>query len=108
MFPRPCSFRSTTRGEVLVVLEHQLRVVLVGVECLAEVDEVIVGVEGREVNPHAGEVAVVVFGVCAAVERRIIFAVVGFVFLDSLAERFGRIAEFFEAVDDFLTEGGSL
>jgi hypothetical protein len=26
------------------------------------------------------------------------------VFLDSLAERFGRIAEFFEAVDDFLTE----
>ena len=45
-----------------------------------------------------------VFCVCAAVERRITVAVVGFVFGDCLAQRFGRVTEFFEAVDDFLTQ----
>ena len=37
-------------GESLVVLCHQLRVFLVGVDRLAEVDELVVVVEGGEVN----------------------------------------------------------
>ena len=98
------AFAVPLTGEFLVVLEHQLWVVFVGVASLAEVDEVLVAVEGGEVNPQAGEVAAVVFGVCSAVERRIFVAVVGLVLGDGLAQRFGRVVEFFEAVDDFLTE----
>ena len=45
-------------GESLEVLEHQLRVVLVGVNRLAEVDELVVVVEAAEVYPQAAERAV--------------------------------------------------
>lgn len=38
-------------GESLVVLCHQLRVLLVGVDRLAEVDKLVVVVEAAEVNP---------------------------------------------------------
>lgn len=53
-------------GVALVVLGHQLRVLLVGVDWLAEFDEVIVAVEAAEVNPHTVERAVVVLTVSTA------------------------------------------
>ena len=37
--------------ERVVILKHQLWIILVGVDSVAEVDELIVVVEGREVNP---------------------------------------------------------
>ena len=57
-------------GESLVVLEHQLRVVLVGVNRLAEVDELVVVVEAAEVYPQAAERAVVVLAVSTAIDGR--------------------------------------
>lgn len=50
-------------GEALVVLSHQLLVFLVGVDRLAEFDEVVVAVEAAEVNPQTAERAVVVLAV---------------------------------------------
>ena len=55
-------------GGSLEVLEHQLRVVLVGVNRLAEVDELVVVVEAAEVYPQAAERAVVVLAVSTAVD----------------------------------------
>ena len=45
-------------GESLEVLCHQLRVFLVGVDRLAEFDEVVVAVEAAEVNPQTVERAI--------------------------------------------------
>ena len=66
-------------GEALVVLSHQLGVFLVGVDRLAEVDKIVVGVETAEVNPQTAERAVVVLAVCAAVDAGIAGAI-AFVF----------------------------
>ena len=73
------------KQESLVVLEHQLRVVLVGVNRLSEVDELVVvvviglplclGKEPAEVYPQAAERAVVVLAVSTAVDGG--FAVAG-------------------------------
>lgn len=52
-----------------------LRVEFVGVDILAEADEVLEVVEGSEVDPEAAEIAVVVLGPCAAVDRGIAVAV---------------------------------
>ena len=62
-------------GEALVVLCHQLRVFLVGVDRLAEFDEVVVAVEAAEVNPQTADATfTAVFAVCAAVDAGIAFA----------------------------------
>ena len=65
--------------EAFIVLCHQLRVSLVGVDGLAEVDKLVVAVEAAEVNPQTAERAVVVFAVCAAVDAGIA-AAIAFVF----------------------------
>lgn len=84
------------RGESLIVLCHQLRVFLVGVDRLAEVDELVVVVEGGEVNPQIAERAVVVLAVSADVNRRLSVAA-AFVVGDSLFEVFYRVVQFLES-----------
>ena len=85
------------RGERLVVLEHQFRVILIGVDCVAEVEEVVVFVERGEVNPQTADVFFTAeLAVCAAVDAGIAFAS-AFVFTYCFDECFRRKAEFFEA-----------
>lgn len=62
-------------GEALEVMGHQLGVGLVGVDRLAEVDEIVVVVEAAEVYPQAAERAVVVLAVSTAIDGG--FAVAG-------------------------------
>lgn len=64
-----------TLGQTFPVLRVQFGVRLVGVDSLAEVDELLEVVEGSEVYPEAAEIAVVVLGPCAAVDRGIAVAV---------------------------------
>ena len=56
------------KQESLVVLEHQLRVFLVGVDCFAEVDELVEVVEAAEIHPQAAKRAVVVLAVSTAID----------------------------------------
>ena len=84
-------------GERLVVLEHQFRIFLVGVDCVAEVEKVVVVVERGEVNPQTADAFLTaVFAVCAAVDAGIAGAI-AFVFTYCVDECFRRKAEFFEA-----------
>ena len=84
-------------GESLVVLSHQLGVFLVGVDCVAEVEKVVVVGERGEVNPQtANAFLTAVFAVCAAVDAGIAFAT-AVVFTDCVDECFRRKAELFEA-----------
>ena len=84
-------------GEALVVLSHQFGVFLVGVDRLAEVDKIVVGVEAAEVNPQTADAFLTaVFAVCAAVDAGIAGAI-AFVFTYCVDECFRRKAEFFEA-----------
>ena len=84
-------------GERLVVLEHQFRIFLVGVDCVAEVEKVVVVVERGEVNLQTADATfTAVFAVCAAVDAGIALAT-AFVFSDCVDECFRRKAEFFEA-----------
>ena len=86
-------------GESLVVLEHQLRVVLVGVNRLAEVDELVVVVEAAEVYPQATERAVVVLAVSTAIDGG--FAVAGaLVVVDGIFEFGDSEVQFVESVND--------
>ena len=86
-------------GEALVVLSHQLGVFLVGVDRLAEVDKIVVGVETAEVNPQTAERAVVVLAVSTDVNRR--FAVAfALVFSDGISEFGYSVAQFFESFFD--------
>ncbi len=86
-------------GEALVVLRHQLGVCLVGVDSAAEVDEVVVAVERREVYPQAAERAVVVLAVSPDIYG-------GFAVALALVPRNGvlqfglRVAQFFESFLD--------
>lgn len=81
--------------ERLVVLEHQFRIFLVGVNCVAEVDKVVV--ERGEVNPQtAYAYFTAVLAVCAAVDAGIA-AAIAFVFTYCVDECFRRKAEFFDA-----------
>lgn len=86
-------------GEALVVLRHQLGVLLVGVDRAAEVDEVVVAVERREVYPQAAERAVVVLAVSPDVDG-------GFAVAFALVPRNGvlqfghSVAQFFESFLD--------
>ena len=75
-------------GESLEVLEHQLRVFLVGVNRLAEANEVVVVVEAADVYPQAAERAVVVLAVSTAVDG-------GFTVAGTLVVCYG-IFEFFD------------
>ena len=86
-------------GESLVVLEHQLRVFLVGVNRLAEVDELVVVVEAAEVYPQATERAVVVLAVSTAIDGG--FAVAGaLVVVDGIFEFGDSEVQFVESVND--------
>ena len=90
-------------GEALVVLSHQLGVFLVGVDRLAEVDKIVVGVEAAEVNPQTAERAVVVLAVSTDVNRRFAVAfalVVG----DSLLEVLNRVVQFLKSSLDFWSD----
>lgn len=64
-----------TLGQTFPVLRVEFGVGFVGVDSLAEADEVLEVVEGSEVDPEAAEIAVVVLGPCAAVDRGIAVAV---------------------------------
>ena len=91
------------RGEALVVLRHQLRVFLVGVDRAAEVDEVVVAVERREVYPQAAERAVVVLAVSPDIDGG--FAVAfAFVPLNGVLQFGHRVAQFFESLLDFWSD----
>ena len=86
-------------GEALVVLSHQLRVFLVGVDRPAEFDEVVVAVEAAEVNPQTAERAVVVLAVSTDVDRG--FAVAAaLVLTDCFLKFFGCVAQFGESFFD--------
>ena len=87
-------------GKSLEVLGHQLRVFLVGVDRLAEVDKLVVGVEGREVNPQTAERAVVVLAVSTDVDLG--FAVAFALVPGDVICEFGHsVAKFFESLLDF-------
>ena len=74
--------------ERLVVLEHQFWIFLVGVDCVAEVEKVVVVVERGEVNPQTADAFLTaVFAVCAAVDAGIALAT-AFVFSDCVDECF--------------------
>ncbi len=79
---------------------HQLRVRLVGVDRLAEVDEIVVGVEAAEVNPQTAERAVVVLAVSTDINRRLADALALLVG-DSLFEILDRVVQFWESNFDF-------
>ena len=86
-------------GEALEVLGHQLRVFLVGVNGLAEVDEIVVVVEAAEVDPQAAKRAVIVLAVSTDVDRG--FAVAGaHVVGDGFFEVGYRVAQFVESFFD--------
>ena len=56
-------------GEALVVLCHQFRIFLVSVDCVAEVEKVVVVLERGEVNPQtANAFLTAVFAVCVPVK----------------------------------------
>ena len=82
-------------GETLVVLSHQLRVFLVGVDSLAEVDKLVVVVEGGKVHPKTAERAFVILGVSTDIDRGIAVAV-RLVVQNVVGEAVGAEAEFFE------------
>ena len=92
-------------GEVLVVLEHQFGVCLVGVECVAVVTELVVVGEGGQVNPLTRKIAVVVLAVCSAVNGGIAVAIIGFVRLLFGAECFDVVAKLCEACGYLCLEG---
>ncbi len=86
-------------GESLEVLKHQFGVVLVGMYSEAEVDKLVVVVEGREVHPQAAERAAVILGVGTAVDGR--FTVeVRLVVVDSLGEFGDGEVQFVESLSD--------
>lgn len=83
----------------LVVLSHQLRVFLVGVDSLAEVDKLVVVVEAAEVDPQTAERAFVVLAVSTDIDRRLSVAgalVVG----DSLLKFLNSVVQFLESFFD--------
>ena len=87
------------KQESLVVLEHQLRVFLVGVYGFAEVDELVVVVEAAEVYPQAAERAVIVLAVSTAVDGG--FAVAGtLVLVDGILKFGDSEVQFVESVND--------
>ena len=86
-------------GEALVVLCHQLRVGLVGVDRLAEVDKLVVVAEAAEVNPQTAERAVVVLAVSTDIDRGFTVAA-ALVFDDRFLKFFGRVAQFAESFFD--------
>ena len=55
-------------GERFIVLHHQFGIILVGVECAAVVVELVIAVKSRPVDPLSKKAAVVVLGVCSAVD----------------------------------------
>ena len=87
------------KQESLVVLEHQLRVVLVGVNRLAEVDELVVVVEAAEVYPQAAERAVVVLAVSTAIDGGFAVAV-ALVAVDGIFEFGDSEVQFVESAGD--------
>ena len=86
-------------GESLVVLGHQLRVFLVGVDRLAEVDKIVEVVEGAEVNPQTAERAVVVLAVSADIDGGLAVAVALVIYDRFLKVGYG-VAQFFESFFD--------
>lgn len=85
--------------ESLVVLCHQLRVFLVGVDRLAEFDEVVVAVEAAEVNPQTAERAVVVLAVSTDIDGRLTVAA-ALVPCDCILKVGYRVAQFAESFFD--------
>ena len=86
-------------GESLVVLSHQLRVFLVGVDSQAEVDKLVIGVETAEVNPQTAERAVVVLAVSTDIDGRFTVAA-ALVPCDCILKVGYRVAQFAESFFD--------
>lgn len=78
---------------------HQLRVFLIGVDRLAEFDEVVVAVEAAEINPQTAERAVVVLAVSTDIDGRFTVAA-ALVPCDCFLKVGYRVAKFAESFFD--------
>ena len=61
-------------GVVLVILEHEFRLGFVGVQAVAKLHKIVVVLKGGQIDPHAVETAVVVLGIGATIDCRLLFS----------------------------------
>ena len=76
------AFRIPLFEEVLVILEHEFRILLIRMQAVAKLDLLVVRFKGGQINPHAVETAVVVLGIRATIDCRIAVLIVCSVLAD--------------------------
>ena len=63
-------------GEVLVILEHEFRILLIRMQAVAKLDLLAVRFKGGQINPHSIKTAAVVLGIRAKINCRIAVLIV--------------------------------